>query len=137
LHQLTAALAGLQHLDWQAKGNVVTDDPDGLPVVSYNVCDRDGGVHKGGISFIGKGLAQLTDVALKAIGELEELKGTPADKLHDDPRRKDLFAVVEAALGIDMSKPLAEQAEQVKALRQASDDTAQGHGGPRTRGVAR
>jgi hypothetical protein len=119
LVRLTGALCGLQHLNMQGNGKPMTEDPEGLPVVAYQVVDGKN-ARRNNFVYIGKGYAELTDVALKAVAELQTCDRTELLDVFDSVSNFILMTkALRDTLGIEFKTPLAEQVPQVQKLRRA------------------
>ena len=112
LEQLAGALAGLQHLD----------EGIDLPVVLYQVNAPYAGsrhnVKQGDFEYLGQGRSGLLEKAFAAIASLQEHDSIEELNLS---RRYTIADVLKfetfSALGIDVSKPLIEQAAKMRQLR--------------------
>jgi hypothetical protein len=126
VHKLTAALAGMQHLN---KGMQV-------PVVTYQVSPPQEGmsVQQGDFVYLGQSKQEFAALALNA---LEELKAQDDKKLWEFVRTsqnnatnmsfefghaKDLKNAVQESFGIDITKPLRKQKPAVDALKAAAEN---------------
>jgi Tfp pilus assembly major pilin PilA len=123
-HQLTAAVAGLQHL---AQGM-------DLPVMSYQVSRSQvvDAPMQGDLTYMAQGKQELSQMALSALEELKahhdqklldfisqsQRYGGVADWQHGDAMQ--LKDAVKEVLGIDITQPLAQQKTAVAALKVAA-----------------
>jgi len=127
LNNLTASLAGLQHLR-----NGID-----VPVVHYQMIEPDAHsrvqASMGDFEYIGQGRQELSRVLLESLQELEGYN--IRDKLYLDFRTSltkhvdidDIRSAVKAECGIDMFEPLAEQTEAVQKIKAAASMDAAVH----------
>jgi hypothetical protein len=115
LAKLSGALMGLAHLEVPVNME--------LPVMLYKVNPDHRGAQwktqQGDFEYVGKGRQELQQVVLETLAQIDGKWEEITAALHKSNMPKHLQIEVQSSLGIDLSKPLAEQKLQMEALERS------------------